>query len=84
MSGHRPDLHGGIKMPTEDEKKWIAAWKRAAVALEEIHDEELREIDTASSLMMLEGMFDLALENYEPPQTSGLVEMQKYFARARR
>jgi len=71
-------------MPTEQEKKWIEAWKRAAVELERIHDEELAQVDTASTLLVLEDVFNAALENYEPPETSGLVEMQRFFFRARK
>ena len=72
------------QMPTEDEKKWIAAWKRAAIALEEIHDEELREIDTQQCLIALAEAFRHALRNYPPSDTSGMVEMQRYFRRVHR
>ena len=32
-------------MPTENEEKWIAAWKFAGPELERIRNEELRQLD---------------------------------------
>ena len=71
-------------MPTENEKKWIAAWKSAAVELERIHDEELLHVDRQQAAINLSGAFEYCLMHRKPRPSSGLVEMQSYFRRAQR
>lgn len=64
-------------------KRWVAAWKSAGVELERIRREELRSLDTYRTIEKL----CYSRAPGQPPQpprpTSGLVEMQRWFMKAR-
>jgi hypothetical protein len=64
-------------------RRWVNAWRSAARDLEAIRRKELREVDGFRAIALLCGP-----TNYlEPPRlakpTSGLVEQQRIFRRAR-
>jgi hypothetical protein len=65
----------------EQMKLWVETWKRAGVELERIRKEELRALTEEESAADLFRGFDL-LELPEYPPTSGLVEQQRWFAKA--
>lgn len=67
----------------EDMKNWGRIWKRNGPLLEEVWKEDLRKLDTAQALKNLEAAFNLAIKENPPSPTSGLVEMQRIFKRAR-
>jgi hypothetical protein len=46
--------------------------------------QRVREVDTAQALERLDALFDSALWLHRPAGTSGLVEQQAIFAKARR
>lgn len=51
-------------MPTELEKQWIAAWRRAGPELERIRNEELRGLsDTAGALRVTSLGVDIPTES---------------------
>jgi hypothetical protein len=50
-------------MPTENEKKWIAAWKFAGPELERIRNEELRQMTDKEGLQSL-GAFETQTDAY--------------------
>ncbi len=63
-------------------KRWVETWRRAGEALERIWRKELRELDGYRAIAMLSGGLLEA-----PPsrrESSGLVEQQRWFVRARR
>ncbi len=64
-------------MPTENEKKWIAAWRSAGPELERIRREELRDMPEHSGLKLL-GAMNVANESL-----NGLVIFQAWMSRLR-
>lgn len=65
-------------------RKWVDAWKEAGPELERIRLREVREEDTLESLRLLARAFNHATSSCPPDKTSGLVEMQRYFAKLRK
>ena len=65
-------------------RRWVEAWKLAGPELEAIRRREVREADNLEDLAALEGAFNHALETMPARESSGLVEMQKWFAKLRR
>lgn len=62
-------------------RAWVAAWKRAGIALEEVRRRELRDLDTTATIAMLCGPADYRVAPRAPKPTSGLVEQQRLFRR---
>ena len=69
-------------MPTEQERQWIAAWRRAGPELERIRNEELRQLDEqeGTRLATLLGVMSPVPTRSE----SGLMEFQRWMKRWRR
>jgi hypothetical protein len=65
-------------------RRWVETWKQAGPELEAIRRKEIEKIDTLESLAALEGAFNHATRNLPARDSSGLVEMQKWFAKLRR
>ncbi len=65
-------------------RRWVETWKQAGPELEAIHRREIREADNLKVLSALEGAFNHALRTRPPRPSSGMVEMQEWFARLRR
>ena len=65
-------------------RAWVAAWKRAGPALEQIRRQELRNLDTFSAIALLCGPADYHVAPRAPRPTSGLIEQQRVFRRFRR
>jgi hypothetical protein len=65
-------------------RRWVETWKRAGPELEAIRREEIRAADNVKVLDLLEDAFNAALESRTPRPSSGMVEMQDWFARLRR
>jgi len=65
-------------------RRWVEAWKNAAPVLEELRRKEIREGDNLQILASLEGAFNQALHSQPMRTSSGMVEMQKWFAKLRR
>ena len=63
-------------MPTEQEKKWIAAWRIASPELERIRNQELRQLDDSEGLRLLGA-------GPNPEQSSGLIAFQAWMKRMR-
>lgn len=61
-------------MPTELEKQWIAAWRRAGPELERIRNDELRALDDSAGFKLL------GSTNVQHTQ-SGLVTFQAWMMR---
>jgi len=73
---------------TEQEKaqarQWIEAWRRAGPLLDQIRADEIRATDTVKAMEVLDGMFTHAVETVPTRPSSGLVEQQEIFRRARK
>jgi hypothetical protein len=70
-------------MASELEKNWVAAWRRAEIALADLEREEYRHIDTQKSLLNLSSAFESCRLHNPPRPTSGLVEQQRWFRKMR-
>lgn len=67
--------------PAENEqyRRFVEGWKRAGPELERIRREELRALDTRKEVAGMDALVDIALRHGRPRDTTGLVEMQKWF-----
>lgn len=68
---------------TSAEQLWLAAWRRAGPALEQIRRDELRQLDHRLLIAAFDDAFEAALRVSPPPDASGLVAQQRRFARLR-
>ena len=64
-------------MPTEEEKAWIAAWRRAGPELERIRREELRRLDDQAGLRLM------GATRAPVAESNGLVTFQAWMMRWR-
>ena len=69
---------------TNDTKRWVETWKKAAPELKAIRRRELREIDTQAALISLADAFESCRLHFPLETTSGLVEQQAWFKKLRR
>jgi len=68
----------------EQMKAWVENWKRAGPLLERFRHEELRQLRHEDSLEMIDGLLQIGYQHRSDEPTSGLVEQQRIFMRARR
>lgn len=68
----------------ETMRRSVEAWRDAGPQLEAIRRREIRDADNLQVLAVLEGAFNHALRTMPARPSSGLVEMQKWFAKLRR
>ena len=66
----------------EQMRRWVAIGKQAGPELEAIRRREIQEADNRQVLESLESSFNYAVR-LPPRPSSGMVEMQKYFAKIR-
>jgi hypothetical protein len=64
-------------------RQWVERWNRIAVDLEHIRRKELTSVNIALMVELLEDAFQSALRFNKPKQTSGLIEQQKWFQKAK-
>ena len=67
-----------------DTLKWVHSWKQAGAVLEELRQAEIENVDVQKAIAYLNDAFESALVYFPPKSTSGLVEMQTWFLKARR
>ena len=61
-------------------KLWVDTWERAGKAMDEIKKQELSDPDYYNkTIKTFEDMLNYAVDNTVVTQTSGLIEMQRYF-----
>jgi hypothetical protein len=65
-------------------RRWVQTWKEAGPELEAIRQREIREADNLQVLASLESAFNHAARTMPPRTSSGMVEMQAWFAKLRR
>jgi len=65
-------------------RRWVQTWKEAGPELEAIRREEIRKADNLEDLAVFEGAFNQALRSLRPEPSSGMIEMQKWFAKLAR
>ena len=62
-------------------RRYVETWREARPLLDAIRHKEIREADNLKVLAILEGAFNHALRTLPPRPSSGMVEMQKWFAK---
>jgi hypothetical protein len=70
------------KISSEEGKKFVDAWKKASLKMEELKRKELPQTDTVVGLQQLLPAFENIARTLPPLPTSGLIEQQKIFSRA--
>jgi len=79
--------HDKLQVMSRDQKKiWMSQWRSAAVELEKMRTEELREMTEQSSADLFNRCAIPAADYWISPeraQSSGLVEQQKIFMKSR-
>ena len=65
-------------------RRWAQTWKEIGPELEKIRLREVRDEDNLLSLKLLACAFNHATRTQPPGESSGLVEMQRHFAKLRR
>lgn len=68
----------------EHAHQWMQAWRSAGEALARVRREELRALDGTKALALLTGPADYHQEPRKPRRSSGLIEQQRWFMKARR
>lgn len=63
-------------------RRWVQAWREAAVEMERLRRDELRSLDARRAIALLCGPADYRVPPRAPRPTSGLVEQQHWFQRA--
>lgn len=63
---------------------FIAHWKRVGPILQKIRDDELRRFDFEASREITDGLLEIGAAHAAKRTTSGLVELQRLFHKARR
>jgi len=71
------------KLTKEQQKHLVSNWKTAGAELERIHFRELSQQPFRASVEPFNGLFEMAIKNSPPSNTSGLVEFQRILAKAR-
>jgi hypothetical protein len=64
--------------------RWMQAWRNAGPALERVRRDELRTLDGHRALALLTGPADYRREPRMARPSSGLIEQQRLFMKARR
>jgi hypothetical protein len=70
-------------LPSDALRRWVEVWKGAGKELESLRVEELRQLDPLRAIELLCGPADYSQPPYAPRPTSGLVEQQAWFRKAR-
>ena len=68
----------------ENARRWMQAWRTAGPLLEQVRAEEIRATDTVKAMEMLDELFTHAALSQPVRESSGLIEQQAIFSRARR
>jgi hypothetical protein len=63
---------------------WVRAWREAGAEMERLRRKELRDLDGERAIALLCGPADYRTAPREARPTSGLVEQQAWFQKARR
>ena len=64
-------------------REYVERWQRVGPLLEKMRRDELRNFDHAANATRIDQLLAAGLLHARPRTTSGLVEMQRIFARAR-
>lgn len=65
-------------------ERWVATWEEVGPELDALRRREIQQADSLKVLAILEGAFNHAVRTLPLRKSSGMVEMQRYFAKLRR
>ena len=65
-------------------KEWIANWRENGPILERLRVKEYSASDLAETLLSLSDVTEASLRVHPPKPTSGIIEMQRLFAKMRK
>jgi hypothetical protein len=65
-------------------KRWVQTWREAGPRLEEIRRRELRQMTYQQRIKAVDALLQIGSRFGKPRTTSGLVEQQRLFQKARR
>jgi hypothetical protein len=68
----------------EQMRAWVENWKRAGPLLEAIRREELRNFKHEDNVELIDALLQIGYEHRRDEPTSGLIEQQRIFMRARK
>jgi hypothetical protein len=68
----------------EQYREYVQRWKRVGPLLERIRLRELRSPEYGKNWRIVDGLYELAMYHRRSRPTSGLMELQRLFAKARR
>jgi len=71
-------------MTRDEAREYVERWRKAGPELEKVRREELRVMRHQEQAELIDSLLEAGLRHAQPSTTSGLVEMQRIFARARR
>jgi len=83
MSTKETALFGWTPEQVANGRRWVRAWREAGPALEAIRRRELLQLDAERALALLCGPADYHVAPLAPKPTSGLIEQQSWFKKAR-
>jgi hypothetical protein len=83
MSGVSSKLGGWTPDQVAQGRRWVLAWRLAGEDLAKIRRNELRAQDAFQAIAHLCGPADYRVPPRSPRPTSGLVEQQRWFQKAR-
>jgi hypothetical protein len=83
MKSEKSSLSDWTPEQIEQGKRWVQAWQKAGPLLEELRRKELRNLDPERAIAPLCGPADYHVPPRAPKPTSGLVEQQRWFMKAR-
>jgi len=70
-------------MTHEEAREYVERWRKAGPELEKVRREELRALKDADSLRLFNSLLEFGSLHHQNRPTSGLVEQQRIFQKAR-
>jgi hypothetical protein len=81
------DMGDGKMTPAEVKKsnsEFVERWKRVGPLLEDIRIREISRYSYDDNVHIIDGLLQIGFDFGSPRKTSGLVELQKWLAKAKR
>ena len=71
-------------MTRDEARSYVEHWKRVGPLLEEMRRQELRQFSHSQNGQAIDDLLAAGLVHAQPRVSSGLIEMQRIFAKARK
>lgn len=70
-------------MTNEEAREFVDRWKRTGPAMEKVRRQELRNARHENDAYLIDQLLEAGLQHARTATTSGLIEMQRIFAKGR-